>query len=58
MPFRFHRSIKILPGIKLNISKGGVSTSFGRRGFSINVGKRGVTENVGLPGTGLFIEQP
>jgi hypothetical protein len=27
MPFRFRRSIRILPGIRLNIGKSGVSTS-------------------------------
>src|SRR6266545_4747259 len=53
MPFRFRKSIKILPGVKLNLSKSGISTSLGKRGASINIGKRGVRTTVGIPGTGL-----
>ena len=36
--FRFRRSIKILPGIRLNVGKRGVSTSIGVRGAHITVG--------------------
>jgi hypothetical protein len=53
MPFRFRRSVKIFPGIRINLSKRGVSTSFGGRGHSINVGRRGVRSTVGIPGTGI-----
>ncbi|WP_025785375.1 DUF4236 domain-containing protein [Sporosarcina sp. D27] len=53
MGFRFQKRIKIAPGVRLNISKSGVSTSLGRRGASITVGKRGVRANVGIPGTGI-----
>lgn len=53
MGFRFRRSIRILPGIRLNLSGSGVSTSIGGRGATINVGRRGVRGTVGLPGTGL-----
>jgi hypothetical protein len=53
MGFRFRRSIRIIPGIRLNFSKGGVSTSVGGRGATINFGKRGTKTTVGLPGTGL-----
>lgn len=53
MSFRFRRSVKIAPGIRLNLSKTGVSASFGRRGATVNVGPRGVKGTVGLPGTGL-----
>jgi|SRR5882757_8857 len=53
MPFRFRRSIKILPGVRLNLSRSGVSTSVGVRGAHITVGHGKVRETVGLPGTGL-----
>ncbi|WP_262176594.1 DUF4236 domain-containing protein [Saccharococcus sp. Marseille-Q5394] len=53
MGFRFQKRIKIAPGVRLNVSKSGVSTSIGRRGASVTVGKRGVRANVGIPGTGL-----
>ncbi|WP_194756678.1 DUF4236 domain-containing protein [Aliidiomarina indica] len=53
MAFRFHRRVRILPGVRLNFSKSGVSASAGIRGASITAGKRGVWSNVGAPGTGL-----
>lgn len=53
MGFRFRKSVKLFPGVKLNISKTGVSTTIGGPGASINVGKRGTTGTVGIPGTGI-----
>jgi hypothetical protein len=53
MGFRFRRSIRILPGLRLNIGKRGVSTSIGGRGAHITIGHGKVRETVGLPGTGL-----
>jgi hypothetical protein len=53
MGIRFRRSFKIAPGIRLNLSKSGVSTTIGARGFSVNVGRRGTYLNAGLPGTGI-----
>lgn len=38
----FRKRIKIAPGVNLNLSKGGISTSFGVKGASVSVGKRGV----------------
>ncbi|MDT0574837.1 DUF4236 domain-containing protein [Croceicoccus sp. F390] len=53
MGFRFHKSIRLLPGVRLNLSKSGVSTTFGVRGANVNVGKRGIRRTIGLPGTGI-----
>jgi len=53
MSLRFRRSIRILPGIRLNVSKTGTSVSIGGPGASINIGRRGVTRTVGIPGTGI-----
>lgn len=53
MPLRFRRSIRILPGLRLNLGKRGVSTSFGIRGMHVTLGHGKVRETVGLPGTGL-----
>jgi Protein of unknown function (DUF4236) len=53
MGFRFHRSIKILPGIRLNFGKRGISTSIGVRGAHVTFGKAGTRTTVGLPGSGL-----
>lgn len=54
MGLRFRKYIKIMPGVRLNISKSGVSTRIGPRGLSVNIGKRGTYLNAGIPGTGIF----
>lgn len=53
MGFRFRKSVKILPGVRLNFSRSGVSTTIGGRGASVNTGKRGTYLNTGIPGTGI-----
>jgi hypothetical protein len=53
MGFRFRRSVKLAPGVRLNVSPGGMSVTAGMRGASINVGKRGAYANLGIPGTGI-----
>lgn len=53
MGFRFRRSIKIAPGVRINLSKTGVSTSIGTRGATVNIRGDRVRETVGIPGTGL-----
>lgn len=58
MGLRFHRSVRLLPGVRLNLSKSGVSASFGRRGAWLTVGPKGARATVGIPGTGLsYTEQ-
>lgn len=54
MVIRFRKSIRIMPGVRINLGKKGVSsTTFGPRGLSVSSGKRGTHLNVGVPGTGL-----
>lgn len=53
MGFRFRRSIRLLPGVRVNLSRRGASLSVGRPGASVNVNERGVQTTVGLPGSGL-----
>lgn len=54
MGWRFRRSVKILPGIRLNISRRGLSSlSFGRRGATLNIGRSGMRQTLGIPGTGI-----
>lgn len=43
----------MLPGITLNLSAGGISTSVGVRGARVTFGKRGTYSNLGIPGTGI-----
>ncbi|MGA4853975.1 DUF4236 domain-containing protein [Acinetobacter haemolyticus] len=54
MGFNFRKSLKIAPGIRLNITKKGISSvSLGGKGARVNLGKKGTRTTVGLPGTGL-----
>jgi hypothetical protein len=53
MGFRFHRVFSVLPGVRINLSKRGVSTSVGPRGADVNIGRHGLTTNAGIPGTGV-----
>lgn len=53
MGFRFRKSIKLFPGVRINLSKSGVSTSIGRPGATVNFSERGVRGTVGIPGTGM-----
>jgi hypothetical protein len=51
---RFFRRIRLVPGVRINLSKSGASLSVGRRGAWYTVGPRGTRTTVGMPGTGLF----
>lgn len=54
MAIRFRKSIKILPGVRININKNSSSISFGGKGFRHTVSTTGRnTTTVGIPGTGL-----
>ena len=54
---RFRRRTKLFPGVYLNFSKSGISTTIGMRGASINLNKQGTFLNTGIPGTGLYNRQ-
>jgi len=43
----------VTPAWRLNLSKSGVSTSFGRRGAWFTIGPRGTRETIGVPGSGV-----
>jgi hypothetical protein len=61
MGFRFHRSIKLFPGLRLNFGKRGISASIGVRGAHVTYGPTGTRTTVGLPGSGLsytHLEKP
>ncbi len=55
MGMRFRRSITIVPGVRINLTTRGLSTTVGPRGASINIGPRGAHANLGLRGTGLSV---
>ncbi len=55
MDLRFRRSVRLAPGLRLNLSKGGLSATLGQPDASANIGRRGTTAttSMGHPGTGL-----
>ena len=54
MGLRYRKSITIFPGVKLNISKSGLSLSVGKKGAHVTAGTSGrKSVSVGLPGTGV-----
>lgn len=57
MGFRFRKSFKLAPGVRMNLSGSGVGWTLGPRGASIGIGKRGTYLNAGLPGTGISSRQ-
>ena len=53
MGFRFRQSIRLGPGLRLNLGRRGASLSLGGKGLTVNLGPRGGRVTAGLPGTGL-----
>lgn len=54
MGLRYRKSIKIAPGVRLNINKKSASISVGGKGLRYTVNSNGrKTKTVGIPGTGI-----
>ena len=53
MAFRFQKRIKLLPGVTVNLSRSGVSTSLGATGARVTFGHGQRRTTVGLPGSGI-----
>ncbi len=54
MGLNFRKSIKIANGLKLNVSKSGVSLTAGKKGMHYTINSKGKsTASVGIPGTGV-----
>lgn len=52
---RFRRTVRIAPGIRLNVNKRSVGVSAGVRGARVSINSDGrSTRSVGVPGTGLY----
>ena len=55
MGFRFRRSMKILPGIRLTVGKKSIGISAGVPGARVSLNSSGrVTTSAGIPGSGLY----
>lgn len=48
MGLRIRKSIKIAPGIHINLGEKGISTSIGRRGIGVTFGKTGTSTHIGI----------
>src|SRR5688572_29328406 len=55
MSLRFRKSLKLAPGVRLNVGLRGLSMSLGPRGSSVSLTSRGVYQNLSIPGTGLSL---
>lgn len=54
MGFRYRKSLRLIPGVRLNVTgKGLSSASFGKPGSTLNMGRGGIQSTVGLPGSGM-----
>lgn len=58
MGLRFRKSIKIAPGVKINLNKKSTSVTFGGKGAHYTASSTGKkTASVGIPGTGISYTQ-
>lgn len=54
MGLKFRKSIKLAPGVKLNLTGKGISSvSLGKNGAKVNISKKGTRSTIGIPGSGL-----
>ncbi len=55
MGLRFRKSIKLAPGLKLNLNTKSVSISGGTKGVRHTISSSGrSTTTIGIPGTGIY----
>jgi len=57
MSWRFRKTFKVFPGLRLNLSSSGLSATVGASPLSVNFGPKGVFANVGIPGTGFSFRE-
>src|SRR5882762_2040599 len=53
MSWRFRKSFKVIPGVRLNLSRSGLSASIGGAPITLNIGQHGLVGTASLPGTGI-----
>ncbi len=58
MGWRFRKSFSPLPGVRLNFSPRGISTSVGAGPLRFYVGSQGAAVTARIPGTGISYRQP
>lgn len=58
MAFKFRRTMKIAPGLRLNVTHRGVSARVGGRGFGYTVNANGRKHiSAGIPGSGIHVSE-
>lgn len=53
MAIRFRKSVKLAPGVRLNLGKKSASVRVGGKGLGYTTGTKGKTVSASVPGTGL-----
>lgn len=53
MGLRLRKNLKLLPGLKINLTKSGASLTVGKAGACVNISGKGTRATVGMPGTGI-----
>lgn len=53
MGWRFRKSFKVIPGVRINLSRRGLSTTIGTSPFSVNLSSRGIRSTATIPGAGI-----
>lgn len=54
MAWSYRKRIKIAPGVHINLSKSGISTSVGPTGAKVTFGPKGTYLHTSIPGTGIY----
>lgn len=57
MAWSFRKRVKIIPGVYLNLSKSGISTTIGPKGARVTFNKKGTYLNTSIPQLGLYNRQ-
>ncbi len=58
MGLKFHKKIKILPGLDINLSKKGMGVSIGPKGSKLTINSKGdIYTNISIPGTGVSFRE-
>lgn len=57
MSLRLRKLFPLIKGVRLNVSKTGVSVSVGKAGRMLNISPKGVKGTVGVPGSGVSYQQ-
>lgn len=50
MGLQFRKSVKIIPGVRINFTNGGVGLGLGGKGCRVNINKKGMSTSIGADG--------